>query len=124
MSGAFTISGTSSTASPLASVDLRGQNNPPADELGPLILSLTFNSSSSGSGAVQGSFDGSAAFTALQMSDLLAGDFFVDLQTKTDIGRGGPVGGYLVVVPEPVASGFIGLIAPLWLLRRRIKIRQ
>ena len=121
VSGAFTISGTSATASPLASVDLRGPNHPPADELGPLILSLTFSSLSSGSGAVQGSFDGSATFTAVQMSDLLAGDFFVNVQTKTNLGRGAPVGGYLVVVPEPVASGFIGLIAPLCLFMRRIK---
>lgn len=122
VSGAFTISETSRTASQLAGAALRGPNNPPADVLGPTILQLSWSRIPSEFGA-NGMFDGAATFTPGEIANLLAGNDFVAVETTSNVGPAASLGGQLIV-PEPSLFAIFGCFVGVALLGRRMKLRN
>jgi hypothetical protein len=114
--GTFTISGTSHTASPVASAEVRGPTTL-TDSTGPVIVQLSASYVNTDRG-VDGTFSGSSILSPEQISDLLAGNYFVSVETTSLIGPAPPLGGSLTV-PEPSAFGLICLIGLATHARRR-----
>jgi hypothetical protein len=118
--GEILVSGSYRTASHVTSAEIRGPNSPPADYLGPVIMTLTTSANSVDSGET-GTFSGAAIFDPSQVAQLLDGEYFVAVDTTTQIGPGPSIGGALVV-PDPAALHVVALFAcggALRLRRRR-----
>ncbi len=103
ITGAFVISGTSATGSPVSDVEIRGPISLPAEPLGAVILPLSFAETTSPNSV----FSGSGTLTPSQLTELLAGDFFVAVNTANFQGPQASLGGSLIVVPE--LSGWAGM---------------
>lgn len=122
VSGAFAISGTSRTASPIAGAALRGPNNPPADLLGPTILQLSWSPIPSEFGD-NGMFSGTGTFTPAEISELLAGNDFVAVETRNNFGPAAALGGQLIV-PEPSLFAIFVCFVGVALIGRRTRRRH
>ena len=93
ITGAFVISGTAATGSRVSDVEIRGPISLPADPLGPVILPLSFAETTSPNSV----FSGSGTLTPPQVTELLAGDFFVAVNTANADGPQASLGGSLIV---------------------------
>lgn len=112
--GAFLISGSSLSLRPAVEVSIRGPNNPPTDELGPLVLELSFSSGpdpNPQSLAFATTFSGNAVFDRSQIAELLAGHDFVE----------GPGLGGSLTVPEPTLA--VSFISGIIMMRHRARRR-
>ena len=124
--GAFLISGSSLSLRPAVEVSIRGPNNPPTDEWGPLVLELSFSSGpdpNPQSLAFATTFSGNAVFDRSQIAELLAGHDFVALHASLGTPRVGPDLGGSLTVPEPSLPAF-GLISAIAMLGSRATRRS
>jgi hypothetical protein len=111
VTGQFVISGTARTALPAAEVSTRGPNNPPADELGPLVLNLSFSTMpATPPNGYDTTFSGSTVLGSSQVLELLAGRDVVLVHAAQGTFEGPDIGGSLVT-PEPSCLGLRCLLA-------------
>jgi hypothetical protein len=114
VSGAFTVTSGSYQ-------DLLGNsfavtvNNAAAGVNGPILFALTLDSP----GATTGTYSGSGTLTGLQVTDLLAGNEYV--QIRSNVFPSGEIRGQIFATPEPSSFVLAGLaaIGLLALARRR-----
>ena len=97
ITGAFYISGGAATGSSVSDVEIRGPISLPAEPLGPVILPLSFAEATPPNSI----FSGSGTLTPPQVTELLAGDLLVAVNTANADGPQAAIGGYLIVIPEP-----------------------
>ena len=121
-SGDFTLSGTTLTLNGGAAYsDLLGGatavtlNDAPPGMNGAIVLTLTLDTP----GATAGTFSGSGSLTSGQITDLQAGNLYVNIRSQ--VFPSGEIRGQLSLVPEPsmMALASLGLLGLLALSRRR-----
>jgi hypothetical protein len=101
VTGEIAIMGTFGTFRHAVAASVHGPNNPPTDFLGPLVLPLDINPLPPLGN--QGTFGGSGILDAAQLSQLLAGQYLVVVETQSSPGPTVSISGVLTV-PEPGAS--------------------
>jgi hypothetical protein len=69
--------------------------------------------------ASAGGFSGTANIPAANVSNLLAGQLYINVHTSTN--GGGEIRGYLVQAPEPGSIALIGCAASMFLMARRLR---
>jgi hypothetical protein len=100
VTGGYTISGTfQSLIGTANNAHIHGPA-PPGTPAG-VVVGLTFDF-----GATSGNYSGSGTFTGIQMADLLAGLYYVNIHST--FRPGGEIRGQLVRVPEPASAVLLG----------------
>ena len=113
VSGAFNVQAGSSYQDLLGNSTGVSLNDAAVGSNGPLLLALTLDTP----GATSGTFSGSGTLTATQISDVVAGNGYVNI--RSNVFPSGEIRGQLVAVPEPASLALAGLIMFPLLKRRR-----
>jgi hypothetical protein len=119
--GDFTLSGTNLSVTTGTYQDLLGGativtiQDAPVGVIGPKVFLLTLDTP----GSTTGTFSGLGGLTAAQITDLNAGNLYVNI--RSSVFPGGELRGQILAVPEPTSLALFGIGSLVLIAKRRKK---